>query len=174
MNEEALRYPIGRFSPKPSYSREDIIEGIKIIESLPEKVQMQVSRLSANQLDTPYRSGGWTARQVVHHLADSHTNAYVRFKWSLTEETPLIKAYDEKRWAETNETKLDPAISLNLLKALHAKWVALLLSLDDKDFRREFVHPETQRNIPLERMVALYAWHGEHHLAHLRIVAEKS
>ena len=130
--------------------------------------------LTNEQLDTPYRPGGWTLRQVVHHVPDSHMNAYVRFKWTLTEETPMIKAYDEKLWAETPEVKADPDISVNLLKALHVKWVALLRSFTMDDLQREYIHPETKKNIRLDRMVALYAWHGDHHLGHLNIIAQNT
>ena len=107
-------------------------------------------------------------------MADSHMNAYIRFKWSLTESTPTIKAYNEKAWAETPETKLDPVISIELLKALHAKWSALLRRLAPADFQKEFLHPDTKKNMRLDRMTAMYAWHGEHHFGHLKIVANRS
>lgn len=171
-NEEILRYPIGRFTPKPVYSAEDIRDGIEVIRRLPSELHAAASRLTAQQLDTPYRNGGWTARQVIHHLADSHLNAYIRFKWTLTEETPIIKAYDEKLWAQTPETSLPPQMSVDLIGALHAKWTALLERLDNEAFNRRFVHPETANQIPLDRMLALYAWHGKHHLGHLRIVSQ--
>jgi hypothetical protein len=173
-DEEELRYPVGKFQPKDSYSTEEITQYIASIENLPSQVEKLAGTFSDAQLGTRYRDGGWTARQVLHHLADSHMNAYVRFKWTLTEETPVIKAYDEKAWAETPETTLAPAISLALLKALHVKWTALLKRLDDKSLKREFIHPETKRHIRLERMVAMYAWHGQHHLGHLKIVASKT
>jgi hypothetical protein len=169
-NDELLRYPIGKFMPKDSYTSQEMQEGIKRIEILPGKIEDLVRNFSAGQYDTRYREGGWTARQVLHHLPDSHMNAYIRFKWTLTEETPMIKAYDEKLWAETPEVKLDPQVSVNFLKALHAKWVALLKLIKPEDLKREFIHPETKKNIRLERLVAMYAWHGEHHLGHLEIV----
>lgn len=172
-NEDQLRYPIGKFSPKDSYSAEEIRENIKRIESLPSKVEALIKNFSASQLDTPYRDGGWTARQVLHHLSDSHMNAYIRFKWTLTENTPIIKAYEEKLWAETPETKLDPVISLNLLKALHIKWAAMLKLVNAEDLKKEFIHPETKKHVPLDRLIALYAWHGDHHLGHLEIVGRK-
>ena len=130
--------------------------------------------MTIKQLDTPYRQGGWTARQVVHHMADSHTNAYIRFKWAITESTPTIKAYDEKAWAETPETKLDPVISIEVLKALHAKWSAMLRRLSPSDFQKEFLHPDTKKHMRLDRLTAMYAWHGEHHFGHLKIVANRS
>lgn len=172
-NEEQLRYPTGKFSPKDTYTPAEIQENISRIDALPAKVEALVKNLSASKFDTTYREGGWTARQVLHHLADSHMNAYIRIKWTLTENTPLIKAYDEKLWAETPETKLDPVISINFLKALHIKWVALLKLLRQDDLMREFTHPETKKQVRLDRLIALYAWHGEHHLGHLQIVAKK-
>ncbi len=171
--DESLKYPIGKFDPRPSYSREDVLNNIARIEALPAKVENVFKSLSPAQLETSYRDGGWTARQVLHHLPDSHLNAYIRFKWTLTENSPLIKAYDEKSWAETAEVSADPALSVQLLKALHAKWVVLIRSLTSTDLQREFTHPETKKQLPLDRLIALYAWHGEHHLGHLQIIAKK-
>lgn len=172
-DQEALRYPIGRFSPKETYSRDELSALIDKIESLPDNLEKEVAALSVDQLDTPYREGGWTARQVIHHLPDSHLNAYIRLKWTLTEDNPLIKAYDEKAWAETPETTLDPHISLNMLNALHAKWVRLLRRLTADDFARRFTHPETGKEVTIARQVATYAWHGEHHIGHIRIIANR-
>ena len=169
-NDEHLRYPTGRFSPKEKYSQEELNELINRIEAVPSKIESEVSSLTNEQLDSPYRPGGWTVRQVLHHLPDSHLNAYIRLKWTLTEDTPLIKAYDEKAWAETLETKLDPSISIQLLKALHNKWVAALRKLTEEDFSKSFIHPETQKHVTIGRQVATYAWHGEHHLGHILIV----
>jgi hypothetical protein len=175
MNNEVdqLRYPIGKFSPQESYSAEEINTNIQRIESLPEKVEAAFKSLSSKQLDIAYREGGWTARQVLHHLADSHMNAYIRIKWTLTESTPVIKAYDEKLWAETPEIAENPELSVQLLKALHRKFVALLKHLSGNNLKREFTHPETKKQVSVERMIALYAWHGEHHLGHLKIIAAK-
>lgn len=169
-NDEALRYPIGKFTPQDSYSLEEITANIAKIESLPGKVETLVTTLSALQLDTPYREGGWTVRQVIHHLADSHMNAYIRFKWTLTENTPMIKAYNEKAWAQTPETKSEPAISIQLLKALHQKLSLLLKGLNPEDVSKEFIHPETMKKNSIAKLCALYAWHGEHHLAHIKLV----
>jgi hypothetical protein len=174
MNDDKLRYPIGKFSPQPSYTSGEVKSNIERIEILPGKIETMVQQFLPHQWDTPYREGGWTARQVVHHMADSHLNSYVRFKWTLTEARPVIKAYDEKAWAETPETKLDPAISISFLKALHIKWTALLKLITEEDLKKEFIHPDTKKNVPLDRLIALYAWHGEHHLGHLNIVADKS
>jgi uncharacterized damage-inducible protein DinB len=171
MPDERLQYPIGKFSPKENYSSEEIAALVNAIENLPGKMEGVFRRLSPKQLDSPYRPGGWTARQVIHHVADSHMNAYIRFKWSLTENTPTIKAYDEKLWAETPETKMDPALSINLLKSLHAKWITLLQTLSATDLQKSFVHPETGKHVRLDRLIALYAWHGEHHLGHIKLVA---
>jgi hypothetical protein len=173
-NDDLLRYPIGKFIAKDSYTTEELEVFIERIENLPREIEKVINSMTVKQLDTRYRQGGWTARQVVHHIADSHTNAYIRFKWTITESTPTIKAYDEKAWAETPETKLDPVISIELLKALHAKWSAMLRRLSPSDFQKEFLHPETKKHMRLDRMTAMYAWHGEHHFGHLKIVANRS
>jgi hypothetical protein len=172
-NDEALRYPTGKFAAKDSYSPDEIKNLISTIESFPSRFEATAKALSAKQLDTPYRDGGWTARQVIHHVSDSHMNAFIRFKWTLTEETPLIKAYDEKQWALTPEVSADPSLSLALLKALHAKWIILLKALSESDLKKEFTHPETKKNVRLDRLIATYAWHGDHHLGHLKIIEGK-
>ena len=167
MEEETLRYPIGKFAPLNLYTESDIQEAISRIETLPARVIAAISTLNSQQLDTPYREGGWTVRQLLHHLPDSHMNAYIRFKWTLTEATPLIKAYNEKAWAETPETTGDPDASMALLKALHTKWIILLKNLKPEHFDREFIHPDTKKQVRLDRLTAMYAWHGDHHLAHI-------
>lgn len=172
-NDEQLRYPIGKFQPKEAYANDEIKDYIGRIEALPSRIEKAVSQLTIRQLDTPYREGGWTARQVLHHLSDSHLNAYIRAKWTLTEDSPTIKAYDEKAWAETPEVVMDPMISVSLLKALHHKWVSLLTLIDVVDLKRSFFHPESKLHITLGRQIATYAWHGEHHLGHINIVAAK-
>ncbi len=171
--EDSLRYPIGKFLPKDEYTKNEIDLFVSRIESLPAKLEKEVSTLTPSQLDTPYRDGGWTVRQVIHHMADSHMNAYIRFKWTLTEETPMIKAYNEKIWAETPETKGDPNLSIALLTSLHAKWIVLLRGLTASDLKKEFIHPETKKHIRLENLMGLYAWHGEHHLAHISSLKAK-
>ena len=171
--EVDLRYPIGKFQAKELYTEQEIQESIKRIESLPGNLEKVVSNLSDAQLDTPYREGGWTVRKVVHHVADSHTNAYIRVKWTLTESTPRIKAYDEKMWATTPETNASPELSLLLLSALHRKWVVLLRGIPFPDFGRQFQHPETNKFIRLDQLCTMYAWHGEHHLAHITSLIQR-
>lgn len=162
-----LRYPIGPFAPKETYSASDNAASIARIEALPANLEIAIKSLTDAQLDTPYRDGGWTVRQVVHHMADSHMNAFIRLKWTITEPTPLIKAYNEKDWAETPDTKLDVGLSVALIRALHAKWSAFLKTLTAEQVSREFLHPETKKLVRIDRQMALYAWHGEHHLAHI-------
>ena len=174
MNSDSLRYPIGKFLPQEAYTESEVRANIIRIENVPAAVEHTVSKFTDVLWDTPYREGGWTARQVIHHMADSHMNAYVRFKWTLTESTPVIKAYNEKAWAETPENALDPTISISFLKAHHVKWTALLKLMKPEDLKKEFIHPDTKKNISLERLIALYAWHGEHHLGHLKIIGATS
>ena len=164
---EEIRYPIGRFTAQQTHTNEEVDAFIQRIETLPEKLETAIQGLSDQQLDTPYREGGWTVRQVVHHVADSHMNAYIRVKWMLTEDTPVIKAYNEKLWAETGEVKATPELSILLIKALHAKWSTLLKSLDSVQLQKEFIHPDTKKNVSLHNLMGMYAWHGEHHLAHI-------
>lgn len=172
--DDLLRYPIGKFTPQEAaQTAEQLNSFIERIESLPEKVSKAAFGLSEAQLDTPYREGGWTVRQVLHHLPDSHMNAYIRFKWMLTEETPTIKAYDEKLWAETAETRATPELSITLLKALHAKWVFLLKALTEEDLKRQFFHPESRKYVRMDNLVGSYAWHGDHHLAQITSLKER-
>lgn len=173
MNDDQLRYPIGKFTPPEVYTASELASCIQRIDSFPSRLKSELSALGSGKLDVTYRDGGWTARQVIHHLADSHMNAYIRIKWTLTENTPVIKAYDEKAWAETAETKLDPAFSVQLLTALHSKWTELLKRISPEQLKKEFIHPETGKPVSIERMIALYAWHGDHHLAHLQIITNK-
>jgi hypothetical protein len=168
-----LRYPIGRFTPPVAVTSAWIAEEIGAIERLPADLRRVVTRLSPQQLDTPYRPGGWTVRQVVHHLADSHVNSYVRFRWALTEDTPTIKAYDEKAWAELPDVTGPPELSLDLLDGLHRRWVTLLRRLQPADFARAFVHPETGDRVQLGLNVGIYGWHGRHHLAHVTQLAHR-
>lgn len=170
---EELKYPIGRFKFDGEATREKIEGWIGEIETLPRRLRKAVEGLSEEQFDTPYRPGGWSVRQVVHHLGDSHLNSYIRFKWTLTEERPRIKPYYEDRWAELPDSlAANVEESLAFLEILHKRWVKLLRSLTDADWRREFDHPESGVN-SLAKTLALYAWHGNHHLAHVTGLRER-
>jgi uncharacterized damage-inducible protein DinB len=162
-----LRFPIGKFIAPVIFSQETRQGHIQDIADAPSQLRAAVQGLSVAQFDTPYRPGGWTLRQVVHHLPDSHLNSYVRFKLALTEEEPTIKPYDEQRWAELSDTiQTPPEVSLDLLESLHRRWVVLLRSLSPTDLARTFKHPESGQQ-SLERTLALYSWHGRHHIAHI-------
>lgn len=168
-----LRYPIGPFEWKGSISDEERCELIGAIEEAPMRLRAAVEGLTQKQLDTPYRPGGWTVRQVVHHLADSHLNAYLRFKLALTEDEPSVKTYDEKRWAELTDARSLPVeVSLALLDALHQRLVTLMRSLQPAEFARTFRHPDLGL-VPLDRQVAIYAWHGRHHVAHITSLRDR-
>jgi len=168
MNQD-LRFPIGEFSFPTAFSATDNEKYISVIEKLPEELIELVSNLSENQLDNSYRPEGWTIRQVAHHLVDSHMNSYIRFKLTLTEENPTIRPYFEDRWAELPDTFETPIeVSLQLLKSLHQRWVILLKSISKEDLNRIFTHPEMNATITLWQNIALYAWHSEHHLAHVK------
>ena len=167
------RYPIGKFDQSITVTIEMRNDFIKTIEALPLQLRMEVENLSQKQLDTPYRDGGWTIRQVVHHLPDSHINSYVRFKLALTEDNPQIKTYEEHLWAELPDSFKTPIdVSLNLLESLHTRWAILLRSLTDEQFEKTFQHPEWG-NITLSKTLALYAWHSKHHLAHITELKKK-
>ena len=167
------RFPTGRFAPPDQFTRESRAQAIATIAETPRRLREAVQGLDEDQLDTPYREGGWTLRQVVHHVPDSHINAYIRLKLALTEPTPVIKPYDEASWAMLVDTTAVPIdVSLNLLDAVHTRFVAILLAMKDEDFRREYVHPETGRHA-LDHLVALYAWHGPHHIAHITTTRQR-
>lgn len=161
------RYPIGRFDPTAVPSGGAVREAVEDIRRLPERLRSALAGLSEEALDEPYRPGGWTIRQLVHHLADSHLNAYVRLRLVLTENAPTIKTYDEKTWAELPDAKSAPIeTSLRLLEALHRRWAMLLETLDDADFARPLRHPE-MGEITAGQLTALYGWHSRHHVAHV-------
>jgi hypothetical protein len=169
-----LRYPIGKFSFPESASSAQIAGWIEDIERAPAAVRAAVNGLSAAQIESPYRPEGWTVRQVVHHLADSHVNAYTRFKLALTEATPTIKTYDEAAWASLDDSRVVPiAVSLDLLDALHIRWMALVRSMSPQQMQRDFRHPEHGRVLRLDATLALYAWHGRHHVAHITALRER-
>ena len=163
-----LRYPIGNFSYDGAMTDARRAACVARIAAAPAALRAAVAGLSDAQLDTPYRPGGWTVRQVVHHLPDSHLNAYVRIRLALTEDTPTIKPYEEARWAELPDARTLPVeASLALLEGLHVRWVGLLRGLGAADGARQFHHPEHGRLITVDELIAMYAWHGEHHVAHV-------
>jgi uncharacterized damage-inducible protein DinB len=163
-----LRYPAGKFTYDTDATPGKRTAWIRQIAEAPAALRAAVARLTEAQLDMPYRPRGWTARQVVHHVPDSHLNAYIRFKWTLTEDNPTIKPYDQEAWAALADTRLTPVeVSLDLLDAIHRRWVVLLESLKPEDWVRPLVHPENGP-MTLDQLLQLYAWHGRHHVAHVQ------
>jgi hypothetical protein len=163
-----LRFPVGELDFESPIAEKDHSRLIDEIAATPANLRAAVLGLNAKQMATPYRPGGWTVTQVVHHLPESHMQAYARCKLALTEENPNIKPYDEAKWAELPDVEhTPPEVSLALLEALHTRWVILLRSLSPAQLKRTFFHPEHARSITLERLVAMYAWHGRHHVAHI-------
>lgn len=167
------RYPIGKYEPKP-FSIEQKIEWMADLKFLPLLLENAILNLDEAQLKTPYREGGWTVHQLIHHIADSHMNAYIRFKLALTEDNPTIKPYDENKWSELNDVhKLPINVSLTLLHALHERWTESLKEVNDEDWNnRTVVHPEHNRTMRLWFLLGLYAWHGKHHVAHITQLRE--
>ena len=165
---DKLKYPIGLFNCPENISKLDVDGWISILEHFPKRLEQLVSGLSDKQLDTPYRAGGWTIRQVIHHVADSHHHSYIRFKWALTEDKPVIKYYYEALWAELDDAKTAPInLSINHLKAVHAKLVYLLKGLNDAELNKSFIHPEHNEEVFLKKNIGIYAWHCNHHFAHI-------
>ncbi|QSB27805.1 YfiT family bacillithiol transferase [Flavobacterium sp. CLA17] len=165
---EKLKYPIGKFIAPSAYSKEYLLEKMEEIAQFPEKLKQETFSLSDEQLDTPYRPGGWTVRQVIHHCAESHMNCFIRIKWALTENNPVIKAYDEVLWSALQDNLAMPIQpTLSLLEGLHFRLAYLLKSLSETDLERSFIHPENNSEIKIKQMIATYAWHGNHHLAHI-------
>ncbi len=162
-----LKYPIGKSNVSEPIAKEQIKAWVSILKDFPSELEKLTASLSQVQLDTPYRKDGWTIRQVVHHLVDSHYNSYIRFKWTLTEDEPVIKAYYEDRWAELDDYKAPIELSLAALESLHAKWVYLLENLSDEDLTRSFIHPEGNTKVSLKKNIGIYAWHSLHHYAHI-------
>ncbi len=161
-----LRYPIGRFAPPASNAPEIRKAHIQTLRQLPERLSIAIAGLNDAQLDTPYRKDGWTARQVVHHIADSHAQAYIRLKTALTEDWPTVKVYDEAAWAKLPDSRMPIVASLALIEGLHGRWVELLEVMTDEDFRKGFNHPERGR-VDLAKALAMYEWHSRHHTAHI-------
>ena len=171
---ENLKFPIGRFSFPAPGTAEQRKQWIADIAEAPAKFRAAVAGLNDEQLNTPYRDGGWTVRQVIHHVPDSHLNAYIRFKLALTENEPTIKPYDEAAWAELSDTRDTPIeVSLTMLENLHARWVRLIGAMSDADFAKQFRHPELGA-VSLEKNLALYAWHSKHHAAHITSLRERN
>ena len=165
---DVKRYPIGKFE-KPDVITSDLIsEWVSVIDAFPENLNNEIRNLSEVQLDTPYRKGGWTIRQVVHHCADSHMNAFCRIKLAITEDHPIIKPYFEEKWAELADSKSVPIdASISIINGLHLRWTILLNSLTPNELQRSFIHPEHGRKIEIAEAVGMYAWHCKHHLAHI-------
>lgn len=169
---DTLRFPTGRFQPQKDLTAEDRDELITALAHFPADLRFLVESISEKQLDTPYREGGWTIRQVVHHIPDSHMQGYARFKLALTENNPTIKTYEEASWAELEDARTAPvSVSLDLLEALHARWALLLRGMSPEEFARTIRHPELGE-VTLATNLQLYVWHGRHHLGHVRLVAE--
>jgi hypothetical protein len=168
-----VRYPIGKFSWSGSQTAAERSHRIEEIAATPARLRQAVAGLGAGQLDSPYRDGGWTIRQVVHHLPDSHMNSYIRFRFALTENEPTIKPYDEAQWAQLIDARTAPIeASLKLLEGLHERWTVLLRSLTTDDVKRRFHHPELGV-VTIDQYIALYAWHGAHHIAHITSLRER-
>ncbi len=166
--EEQLRYPIGHFQLPQTITEALIAEWIQTLEDLPSNLFSLVKNLSSEQLDTPYRPDGWTVRQLIHHLADSHHHSYTRFKWALTEDRPVIKAYEEKDWSNLIDAQTAPIeLSLAYLKALHAKMVYLLKGLSSEALKRVYIHPDGLVAVTVAENIGKYAWHSRHHFAHI-------
>ncbi|WP_041616218.1 YfiT family bacillithiol transferase [Spirosoma linguale] len=175
MNDsQNLKYPIGDFTYGQSFSAGETEQHIKAINQMPFKLTELVGKWGDDRLDTPYRPEGWTIRQLVHHIADSHINAYVRTKLALTETNPTITPYEEGEWAKLPDSTLDIAPSLVILRNLHHRWVTVLESLTDTDLNRTYFHPGSQRTFGLREVIAMYAWHGEHHYQHAYRLAERN
>ncbi|HEX2607064.1 MAG TPA: putative metal-dependent hydrolase [Flavisolibacter sp.] len=169
-----LRYPVGPYEPK-AFSTAQKEEWLGTIRFLPAAIEHAISNLDEHQLQTPYREGGWTVHQLVHHVADSHMNAYIRFKLGYTEVNPAIKPYEEKAWAETADVRNLPVnVSLTILHAVHQRWHEFLKSLTDKDWERTVFHPEHKKEMSLWYLLGMYAWHSRHHTAHITALRERN
>ncbi|WP_405381211.1 YfiT family bacillithiol transferase [Maribacter sp. LLG6340-A2] len=172
---EKLKYPIGHFECPDEISKADINRWITVLDTLPKRLNDLVGGLNEKQLDTPYRNGGWTVRQVIHHLADSHHHSYTRFKWALTENRPLIKVYEEKDWSNLIDAKSAPiSLSLNYLTAIHAKLVYLLKHISASDYQKSYIHPDGNMNVSVAENLGKYAWHSNHHYAHIKNLMERN
>ena len=170
---EDLSFPIGKYVPQP-FSEEQLKERLIAILFLPNQIENSIINLDEYQIETPYRPDGWTVKQLINHIADSHMNAFIRFKLGLTEENPTIKPYNQDAWVNLNDTKIVPInVSITLVHALHARWAALLNGISSADLERTVFHPEQKKEITLWHMLGLYAWHGKHHVKHITALRER-
>lgn len=170
---EKLKYPTGKFMASKSYDAAYLAGCIDKLRELPNSLREVSNGLTDVQLDTPYREGGWSPRQIIHHLADSHINSFTRFKLALTEDDPTIKPYDQDAWAEGSDAKLPISVSLSILDGVHARLVNVLENMSAEDFKTTFLHPEYPEKLNLEWMTGLYAWHGHHHMAQIKALKER-
>ncbi len=171
MNIEQLKYPVGKYNVPQTITQDHINEWIEEVEQFPLIFGDFANQLSDVELNTPYREGGWNGKQVIHHVVDSHMNAYIRTKLALTEDRPTISSYNEALWAEMSDVEeIDISVSLHLLEGLHRRWVSILKAMANDDLKRVYVHPEYGREYPLDEVIGLYAWHGRHHLGHLKLI----
>jgi hypothetical protein len=171
---EELKYPYGRFEYGKKYSPEETALHISMITNFPAELRKITNSLTDAQLEQSYRPDGWTARQIIHHLADSHLNAFIRIKLSLTENSPVIKPYNQDSWAALPDSEMSPEVSLNILEGIHARWAVLLQNLREDDLKKVYIHPEYNREFPLTEVIALYAWHGKQHAGHLSIIQKNN
>ena len=171
---EELRYPTGKYQPQP-FSEKQKEKWLNDLKFLPQELELAIQNLDEAQLQTPYREDGWTVQQLVHHIADSHINAYVRFKLGLTENNPPIKPYEEKEWAKLDDVNTVPInVSITLLHALHRRWVATIKNLSDEQWERTVFHPEQKKEMTLWYLLGMYAWHGKHHVKHITALRERN
>lgn len=174
MSEQTIdpRYPIGKYAPQP-FSERQLKDWLDDIKNLPALLEQSLNNLEESQLDTPYREGGWSIRRLTHHIADSHMNAYIRFKLALTEDNPTVKPYNEGLWAELKDSDLPVSVSISLVHALHSRFYELLSGMDINDWNRTIFHPVQQKQFTLWQQLGMYAWHGRHHVAHITTAREK-
>lgn len=170
MDVEHLKFPIGRFVCLTEILKSDIVSATTYLGQFPELLRKVALSLNENDLETPYRPGGWTLRQLIHHIADSHMNALIRFKLALTEKNPIIKPYPEAEWAKLADSSLPIDVSLNLIDGIHLRLTYLIQNMSSEDFEKCYFHPESAELVPLKETILMYRWHAEHHLAHLHLI----
>lgn len=169
MNSDTQKYPIGKFNPPAEISEKQLKEAVEILRLFPEQLRLLVHSLNEKELEKTYRPESWTIRQLVHHIADSHNHAYIRFRWALTEENPTIKAYDEKAWSEMYDNKTAPiAWSITHIEAIHHKMVTIMKAMDEKQWEKTYVHDITKEQKSLKTIALMYAWHSMHHFSHIK------